>query len=137
MTAKSFCDAGAYESGAVAPIVLASKTERVQIARSGASNSKKSTWRLPSSTMAIRIAIFRPGGTRMHSLPASVSRCLRAVRNPPRQRASAVPGSLRGAYGESLAVRYGTLFQTLGVRDCLGQDGRAADAGGCVRSMDA
>ena len=36
---ESFCDAGAYESGAVAPIVLAPKTERVQIARSSATNS--------------------------------------------------------------------------------------------------
>jgi hypothetical protein len=36
---ESFCDAGAYESGAVAPIVLAPKTERVQIARSSAMNS--------------------------------------------------------------------------------------------------
>ena len=38
---EGFCDAGAYESGAVAPIVLAPKTERVQIARSGSSNSDK------------------------------------------------------------------------------------------------
>jgi hypothetical protein len=36
---EGFCDAGAYESGAVAPIVLAPKTERVQIARSSAMNS--------------------------------------------------------------------------------------------------
>ena len=38
---ESFCDAGAYESGAVAPIVLAPKGESVQIARSGSSNSDK------------------------------------------------------------------------------------------------
>jgi hypothetical protein len=36
---ESVCDAGAYESGSVAPIVLAPKTERVQIARSSAMNS--------------------------------------------------------------------------------------------------
>ena len=36
---ESFCDAGAYESGAVAPIVLAPKTESVQIARSSSLNS--------------------------------------------------------------------------------------------------
>ncbi|MGB9381718.1 choice-of-anchor Q domain-containing protein [Candidatus Binatus sp.] len=36
---ESFCDAGAYESGAVAPIVLAPNSERLQIARSGAANS--------------------------------------------------------------------------------------------------
>jgi hypothetical protein len=36
---ESFCDVGAYESGAAAPIVIAPKTERVQIARSGSSNS--------------------------------------------------------------------------------------------------
>ena len=35
------CDAGAYEVGAVAPIVLAPKSERVQIARSSSSNSDK------------------------------------------------------------------------------------------------
>ena len=38
---ESFCDAGAYESGAVAPIVLAPNSERLQIARSGAANSDK------------------------------------------------------------------------------------------------
>lgn len=37
----NFCDAGAYESGAVAPIVLAPKSERLQIARSTAPNSDK------------------------------------------------------------------------------------------------
>jgi hypothetical protein len=37
----NFCDAGAYESGAVAPIVLAPKSERLQIARSTAANSDK------------------------------------------------------------------------------------------------
>ncbi len=36
---ESFCDAGAYESGGAAPIVIAPKTERVQIARSGASSN--------------------------------------------------------------------------------------------------
>ena len=36
---ESFCDAGAYESGALAPIVLAPNSERLQIARSGAANS--------------------------------------------------------------------------------------------------
>ena len=38
---ESFCDVGAYESGGAAPIVIAPKTERVQIARSGSSNSDK------------------------------------------------------------------------------------------------
>jgi hypothetical protein len=38
---ESFCDAGAYESGAVAPIVLAPNTEKLQIARSSAANSDK------------------------------------------------------------------------------------------------
>jgi hypothetical protein len=38
---ENFCDVGAYESGAVAPIVLKPKTERVQIARSAAANSDK------------------------------------------------------------------------------------------------
>ncbi len=38
---ESVCDAGAYESGAVAPIVLAPKSERVQIARSSTPNSDK------------------------------------------------------------------------------------------------
>jgi hypothetical protein len=37
----NFCDAGAYEFGAVAPIVLAPKSERVQIARSSTPNSDK------------------------------------------------------------------------------------------------
>ena len=36
---ESVCDVGAYESGAVAPIVLAPKSERVQIARSSTANS--------------------------------------------------------------------------------------------------
>ena len=36
---ESFCDAGAYEAGAAAPIALAPKSERVQIARSSAMNS--------------------------------------------------------------------------------------------------
>ena len=39
---ESFCDAGAFESGGAAPIVIAPKTERVQIARSAtSSNSDK------------------------------------------------------------------------------------------------
>ena len=38
---ESSCDAGAYESGAVAPIVLAPNTEKVQIARSSGLNSDK------------------------------------------------------------------------------------------------
>ncbi len=37
----NFCDAGAYEAGAVAPIVLAPKSERLQIARSTTANSDK------------------------------------------------------------------------------------------------
>jgi hypothetical protein len=37
----NFCDAGAYEFGAVAPVVLATKSERVQIARSSNPNSDK------------------------------------------------------------------------------------------------
>ncbi len=36
---ESSCDAGAYESGGAAPIVIAPKTERVQIARSSNANS--------------------------------------------------------------------------------------------------
>ena len=36
---ESFCDVGAFESGGAAPIVIAPKTERVQIARSSNSNS--------------------------------------------------------------------------------------------------
>ena len=38
---ESFCDAGAYESGAVAPIVLAPNSEKLQIARSSTANSDK------------------------------------------------------------------------------------------------
>ena len=36
---ENVCDAGAYESGGAAPIVIAPKTERVQIARSAASSN--------------------------------------------------------------------------------------------------
>src|SRR6202046_3636791 len=38
---ESFCDAGAYESGGVGPIVLAPNSEKLQIARSSTANSDK------------------------------------------------------------------------------------------------
>ncbi|MGC2491943.1 MAG: right-handed parallel beta-helix repeat-containing protein [Candidatus Binatus sp.] len=129
---ENVCDVGAYESGAVAPIVLAPKSERVQIARSGSANSDMVNMAFTFTingdpdcdadedalNSGINVSLF---GSTCADIPANGLEL------------SLSPFVVSTVNHQS----YGTLFQSFPPEDSLGPDVCAPNSGRVVRGMDA
>ena len=82
------CDSGAYEVGALLPFVM--NSERLQIARSSTANSDHVNIGFTFTDNGDRLAIWVWAAMKTRSIPASVSRCLRAPVPVPGQRTESV-----------------------------------------------
>jgi hypothetical protein len=128
---ESVCDVGVYESGAVAPIVLAPKSERVQIARSSIANSD-----MVNMAFTFTIKGDPDCDADEDALNSGINVSLfGSTCRYPCHRTATISQSVRGAYRQSPELRNALPIVSAG--DGLGPDVCAPNSERVVRGMDA